>query len=113
MPNPTRAQILNAHDALEKLCARLPATRAAKESILKALPPRPQPTMAEIEWLDGVHYLAEAEQEFYGNVIMLGLVNDGFIRFFIPNSSEQHFTVANPKTLTPTGRRYTLTEVQE
>lgn len=123
MPNPTRAQILNAHEALEELknvalsaadfCGDTEKYLAWKSEIIAALPPKPQPTMDEIEWDDDKHYLAEAEQEFYGNVIMLGLANDGFIRFFIPNSSEQHFTVANPKTLTPTGRRYTLTEVQE
>ena len=123
MTNPTRQQIINAHEALEELknvalsaadfCGDTENYLAWKSEILAALPPRPRPTMAEIKWDDEKHYLAEAEQEFYGNVIMLGLANDGFIRFFIPNSSEQHFTVANPKTLTPTGRRYTLTEVQE
>ena len=123
MSNPTRQEIIDAHNALKKLGhmawngsedmydKRLCALW--KKQILAALPPKSQPTMAEVEWDENLHFLAEAEQEFYGNVIMLGLANDGFIRFFIPNSSEQHFTMANPKTLTPTGKRYTLTEVQE
>ena len=46
---PTRQDIIDAHDALEELCDRLPATRAAKLDILKALPPHPKLTMAEID----------------------------------------------------------------
>lgn len=119
MPNPTRLDIIEALDALERLENAAWQGGADWQSelwrnkVIKVIPAPPRPTMAEVEWDDDKHYLAEAEQEFYGNVIMLGLANDGFIRFFIPNSSEQHFTMANPKTLTPTGRRYTLTEVQE
>ena len=118
MPNPTRQEIIDAYSALDDLrdnALEWEGVKAQKQyhAVLKILPPKPRPTMAEVEWDDDKHYLAEAEQEFYGNVIMLGLANDGFIRFFIPNSSEQHFTMANPKTLTPTGKRYTLTEVQE
>ena len=58
---PTHEEIIAAHEALEKLCDRLPATRSAKESILRALPPKPQLTMAEVEWDDDKHYLAEAK----------------------------------------------------
>lgn len=114
MTNPTRAQILNAHEALEALCARLPATRAAKESILKALPPRPRPTMADVEWDDDKHYLAEAEHPGWGKVIMLERsACPGFIRFALAKENEPTWQAAEEKTLTPTGRRYTLTEVQE
>ena len=46
---PTHQEIITAYDALDTLCDRVPATRAAKESILRVLPPKPRPTMAEIE----------------------------------------------------------------
>ena len=113
MTNPTRAQILNAHEALEALCARLPATRAAKESILKALPPRPRPTMAEIEWDDDKHYLAEAEHKHQGTVVMLSSDKYGLIQVFKPGMAYDKTGESDPELLTPTGKRYTLTEVQD
>ena len=66
MSNPTRQEIIEAYRELDMLLAhyddynseRVPECRAIIE---KALPPRPQPTMAEIEWDDDKHYLAEAE----------------------------------------------------
>ena len=113
MTQSTRQEILDAHEELEKLCNRLPGTRRAKITILAALPPKPKPTMAEVEWDDELHYLAEAEQSKYGKVIMLGLDGIGFIDFFIPRLGEYRYGAVLPDTLTPTGRRYTLTEVQE
>lgn len=109
MPNPTRQEIINAYAALYVLCDSLPATRAAKEAILAALPPRPQPTMAEVEWDDDKHYLAEAEFKGYGPAIMLwettgeciSVIRGGLV------------WAARPEELTPTGKRYTLTEAQE
>ena len=113
MPNPTRQEIIDAYETLETLCARLPATRAAKESILKALPPRPRPTMAEIEWDDDEHYLAEAEHSQFGKVIMLGLNAYSLIDFIAPERYASRFKDTHPANLTLTGKRYTLTEVQE
>ena len=114
MSNPTRQEIINAYNTLEALCARLPATRAAKESILKALPPKPQPTMAEVEWDDDKHYLAEAEHLQFGKVIMLykNSAADS-IEVIYKNQDGITPSITYPGALTPTGRRYTLTEVQE
>ncbi|WP_284785805.1 hypothetical protein [Corynebacterium rhinophilum] len=64
--NPTRKEIIEAHEELEKLCQRLPATRAVKETILRALPPLPRPTMNDIKWDDNEHFLAEAEHPDWG-----------------------------------------------
>lgn len=112
MPNPTRQEIINAYNTLEALCARLPATRAAKESILKALPPKPQPTMNEIEWDDDEHFLAEAEHPDWGKVVMLR--ESALIIFVQPIEKRMgDIHVARVEELTLTGRRYALTEVQE
>lgn len=112
MPNPTRRQILEAHEALEKLCQRLPATRAAKETILRALPPLPRPTMNDIKWDDNEHFLAEAEHPDWGKVAMLR--ESGLIIFVQPIEKKiGDIQVARVEELTPTGKRYTLTEVQE
>lgn len=112
MTNPTRQEIINAHEELEKLCQRLPATRAAKETILRALPPFPRPTMNEIEWDDDEHFLAEAEHPDWGKVVMLR--ESALIIFVQPIEKRMgDIHVARVEELTPTGRRYTLTEVQE
>ncbi|MER0078028.1 hypothetical protein [Corynebacterium marquesiae] len=112
MTNPTRQEIINAHEELEKLCQRLPATRAAKETILRALPPFPRPTMNEIEWDDDEHFLAEAEHPDWGKVVMLR--ESALIIFVQPIEKRMgDIHVARVEELTPTGRRYTLTEEQE
>lgn len=112
MTNPTRQEIIEAYDALEKLCNRFPAIRAAKEPILRALPPKPLPTMAEVEWDDDVHFLAEAALGYGAKVIMLVERNDFISCIQPPNAGD--IPIGIPKEdLTPTGRRYTLTEVQE
>lgn len=119
MSNPTRQEIIDAHDALESLCKRLPGTRRAEMAILAALPPIPRPTMAEVEWDDDKHYLAEAEHLQFGKVIMLGkgpLSGDVRItRIKGKGAIESHtlWQTVEPDSLTPTGKRYTLTEVQD
>ena len=124
MPNPTRAQILNAHEALEELknvalsaadfCSDTEKYLAWKSEIIAALPPKPQPTMAEIEWDDDKHYLAEAEHLQFGKVIMLykNPAADS-IEVIYKNQDGITPSITYPGALTPTGRRYTLTEVQE
>ena len=114
MPNPTRQEIIDAYAALYVLCDSLPATRAAKEAILAALPPKPQPTMAEVEWDDDKHCLREAEHPEYGKVIMLSHINycNQIAVLWSGNRKYIDLCVA-PEDLTPTGKRYTLTEVQE
>ena len=124
MPNPTRQEIINAHNALEDLknVALLAADFTSdtvlytrwKKQILAALPPKPHPTMAEVEWDDEEHYLAEAEHPESGKVIMiLQSAPTGNIYFIPQGGGEQHHVYSPPEILTPTGKRYTLTEVQD
>ena len=115
MTNPTRQEIIDAHEALETLCARVPEDTpvyALKSLILSALPPRPQPTMAEVEWDDDKHYLAEATHPAHGTVLMLGQDIDYMIKFLALNRADSKTFWGNPEDLTLTGKRYTLTEVE-
>ncbi|MGV0351663.1 hypothetical protein ACUY2G_12265 [Corynebacterium guaraldiae] len=118
MTNPTRDQILRAYTALTGMC-ELVERRAGyrpdeyERAILEALPPKPFPTMADIEWLDSVHYLAEADTPELGKVVMLRKMDSGFIEFIKKPYTPLMKAVARPEYFTPTGRRYTLTEVQE
>ncbi|WP_412100186.1 hypothetical protein [Corynebacterium aurimucosum] len=118
MTNPTRQEIINAHRALTSLSVLASDTSMtsalANEKIVRAsLPPFPELTMAEIEWNDDVHYLAEAEHTYWGKVIMLyrhaGLRQIQYLRA----GGANEIRLADPADLTPTGKRYTLTEVQE
>lgn len=118
MTNPTREQIEAAYNALEELynsaCALTWGKSHEEEedwhsAILKVLPPLPKPTMADIEWDDEKHYLAEAELAGGTKVIMLWETAAERITFIEDGITD---TVC-PKSLTPTGRRYTLTEVQD
>lgn len=117
MPNPTRKEIIYAHDGLDILCERADKSAPSdvlKNYILKALPPRPQPTMAEVEWDDDKHRFAEAENPDHGEVIMLNVSQiSGKVRIFFNQYGEFYLGYASPENLTPTGRRYTLTEVQD
>lgn len=125
MSNLTRQEIINAHEALSSLnhladnyisfvLGGGDETKELCQTILAALPPRPQTTMAEVEWDDDKHYLAEAEHPAQGRVIMLfQSPNTGNIFFMYPNGGVQHVVYCRPCNLTPTGKRYALTEVQE
>ena len=118
MSNPTRQEIIDAYRELDMLLShyddynseRVPECRAIIE---KALPPKPQPTMAEIEWDEDLHYLAEATHPAHGTVLMLGQDIDYTIKFLALNSTASKTFWGNPEHLTLTGKRYTLTEVQE
>lgn len=117
--NPTREEILAAYDALEGLpiFAESLAQSVVQDlcnDILAALPPKPRPTMAEVEWDDEKHYLAEAEHPDQGKVIMLfqtAITENIFIDFH--KDGERHLIFSPPEHLTPTGRRYELTELAE
>lgn len=123
MSTPTRQEIIDANNALAALvCVALSNTadpdekdwiRTIARKLTAALPPKPQPTMAEVEWDDDLHYLAEAEHPVWRTVIMLGLGESELIEVFVPHLSEHRYRVVRRETTTPTGRRYTLTEVQE
>ncbi|OFP63518.1 hypothetical protein HMPREF2978_00620 [Corynebacterium sp. HMSC074C01] len=120
-----REQIEAAHYAVERL-ARL-ATKPGivplnegivedyQEMILKALPPRPRPTMADVVWNDEEHFLAEAKIKNGPLVAMIGEVRDQWI-ICIPIETDPSLLCKRTEFegyLTPTGKRYTLTEVQE
>ena len=119
MSTPTRQEIIAMHRSLNRLCDLAAETAAVpariNEKILRdALPPLPRPTMAEVEWDDDKHYLAEAEHPGWGKVIMLERsACPGFIRFALAKENEPTWQAAEEKTLTPTGKRYTLTEIKE
>ena len=119
MPNPSREDIIEAHKALTNLLKLASGTSTASaifnEKIVRdALPPLPQPTMAEVEWDDEKHYLAEAEHPGWGKVIMLGMTPvSKVVRTFTKREGACYFPSVPPKSLTPTGKRYTLTEVEE
>lgn len=124
MPNPTRQEIIRAHEALEDMhhIARKTTEKWDEEGltdfwkslILRALPPLPRPTMAEVEWDDNEHYLAEAEHPIWGRSIMIFQSADtGNIFIEFRKNGERNLVYTPPGSLTPTGKRYTLTEVQE
>ncbi|MER0028424.1 hypothetical protein [Corynebacterium sp. KPL4043] len=121
--NPTRQEIHDAHKALQKLLVYAltwgddttsELYRELYGEVLAALPPLPRPTMAEIEWDEETHYLAEAEHPYQGKVLMLG---KSFFsgRICITRAKENGalWSEVKPETLTPTGRSFELTEVQE
>lgn len=120
MTDPTRQDIINAYDSLEELkkaalktaefCDDTEHFLMCEHEILKALPPRPQPTMADIEWNNEKHYLAEAQHDVHGQVIMVGLSSDKLIEFFVPSLRDHKCDVDHPDTLTPTGHTFELKE---
>lgn len=118
MTTPTRQEIIDAYKALEELydwALEWAGTRAHSRygAIRDVLPPKPQPTMADVEWDDDKYYLAEAEHKSCGKVIMLGPDEEGLIEFFIPKACASRYDAAYPGSLTLTGRRYELAEVQD
>ena len=117
MSNPTRQEIIDAHEALDYLFAhpaKYPVVDDLKERISNALPPKPQPTMAEIKWDDDKHYLAEAEHANDYTVMMLKPMRlEPGIKCLVFHGGDFRIAYSDPKDLTPTGKRCTLTEVQE
>lgn len=117
MTTPTREEIIDAHDALTSLLKIASRTSTASaiinEKVVRAaLPPKPRPTMAEVEWDADKHYLAEAETRELGKVVMLRKTG-GLIEFTMKPYTPHTKGSIWPEKLTPTGRRYTLKEVQE
>ena len=124
MTNPTRQEIVNAYEALSdityladtylsSISGRLDETRELRQTILRALPPLPRPTMAEVEWDDDKNYLAEAAHPDHGKVIMVGRKGNLLIDVFYFSGMRNKVSSLYATDLTPTGKRYTLTEVQE
>lgn len=120
--NPTRKEILEAHQVVKDYIeheldvahteADIKEALRRDELLLKFLPPLPRPTMNDIKWDDNEHFLAEAEHPDWGKVAMLR--ESGLIIFVQPIEKKiGDIQVARVEELTPTGKRYTLTEVQE
>lgn len=118
MSNPTRQEIIKAHEALTHLIdydladayteADTEEVYEREQLLRKFLPPRPRPTMAEIEWDNDKHYMAEAE---VGEIKLIMLQSDliGRIRCFDPESGKV-MPAIEPEDVIPTGRRYVLME---
>lgn len=117
--NPTRQEIIDAHQVVKDYIeheldvahneADIKEALRRDELLLKVLPPLPRPTMAEIEWDDEKHYLAEAEHCSLGKVVMLSKICGGEEIYYIRQGFKgELLTFASPDKLTPTGRRYVL-----
>ena len=122
MTQSTRQEIIDAYTAvttLARLAEEFTPVRVEEHkeindlhlAVRAVLPPLPQPTMAEVEWDDEKHYLAEAMDRFGTTVLMLGETDGGNIRCIVP-VKRLHEQLTPPDNLTPTGRLYTLTEVE-
>lgn len=108
---PSRREITTAYEALETLTDTCihgsEQAEELRELVLRVLPPRPNPTMAEITWDEDEHYLAEALHPVYGKVLMqnIGLTGD-WIGFAYWNGEDVEYCVAGLEELEPTGRHY-------
>lgn len=117
MINPTHQEIIDAQLARQwaewnKSCeVSSPEIQAAANFILAHTTP---PTMAEIEWDDDEHYLAEAERVDGAKVAMLKPMRlYPQIKCLAFDGGDFCIDYPDPDDLIPTGKRYTLTEVQE
>ena len=123
MSNPTRQEIIQAHKALDALDLAAWTTAEDwddmelsglwKSQILKALPPKPQPTMDDVDWEHGKHFLAIAEDTRDNErCIMLFPDMDDRIRC-IGKGSRRYTASILREYLVPTGQRYVLEEEQK
>ena len=119
MTSAQRRDITKAHASLHELhrrARRAPLFRLESldeldellNDVLKALPPNPAPTMADIEWNDDKHCMAEAQHPEHGAVIMLTQRSTGMIACLARGKHDTFIEEA--QRLTPTGKRYTLNE---
>ena len=123
MTEPTRKEIVEAHDALNSLYRTLQydlktdviALNTAIKAIVRVMPPKPTLTMADVVWNDEEHFLAEAKIKNGPLVAMIGKDQEQWITC-IPIETDYSLLCKRTEFegyLTPTGKRYTLTEVQE
>lgn len=115
MANPSRQQIIEAYEALEELRdgarEQIGLTADAKyDTILEVLPSKPELTMADVEWRDSKHYLAEAEHTGYGKVVMLRPDGPRIVVWPVAWAPGRSSTAAR-EHLTLTGRKYELKEI--
>lgn len=118
MTNLTRKDIINAYEALEELYdyaivrAGIRA-QTLRDSITEVMPPKPEPTMEDIEWDVDEHYLAEAEHDLFGEVIMINQSpNTENIWIIIKDDCDTQCVETEPENLTLTGKRYTLMDIK-
>lgn len=115
MTDLTRQEIIDAQLARQwaewnKSCeVSSPEIQAAANFILAHTTP---PTMADVEWDDELHYLAEAEHPDWGKVVML-YEFDEFISCMQTSDGPKVALSDTKENFTPTGRRYELTELAE
>lgn len=120
MSQPTREEIIRAHETLNYLYERLEMglgiggtnIKYSLSVIEKALLPKPRVTMAETQWDNERHYLAEAETEDGIKVVMLSQ-NGDFIRCIQPPNAGDVVIGLPREELIPTGRYYTPNQTQE
>lgn len=121
MSQPTREEIIDAYKTIEYLISGaygLPPEEVKKipsyVKIAKFLPPLPRPTMADVEWDYGKHYMAEAEHVHDYTVIMLKpMRSEPRIKCLAFYDGDFCIVYSDPEDLTPTGRYYTPTQPQE
>lgn len=112
MTEPTRQMIITAHEALENLETVIWAevkdfddlhlSELCMSQIRAALPPKPAPTMAEVEWNEEKHGLAEATHAEFGRVIMVKQSLGGDeIGIVYKQEDEAFYELVSPDTLTP------------
>lgn len=113
MINPTRTDIIRAHEALDDICNLVTKLRGFtaneyRNLILRALPPELHPTMADVNWEHSKHFLAVAEsihnEERY---IMLRPEMSKLIRC-ISEDPHRPIEVIPRKYLIPTDDKYRL-----
>lgn len=114
MTNLTRQEIIDAQLARQwaewnKSCeVSSPEIQAAANFILAHTTP---PTMADVEWDDEKHYLAEAEHSECGKVTMVSRSGHRSDIYYLRSGVDGRVIgLASPGKLTPTGRRYVLQE---
>lgn len=127
MTNPSHRDIETAHASLREL-HRLSKTapmlfirdfnfdkqNELLDDVLKVLPPIPKLTMAEVEWDEDEHYLAEAEHPDYGLVIMLSEGNEpGVIHAMCCEDKVDRVLQVSAECLTLTGRRFVLKDLRQ
>lgn len=117
MSNLTRKEIIEAHTALETLTDTCihnnEQAEELRELVLRVLPPRPNPTMAEIVWNGDEHHLAEALHPKYGKVAMLdiGIEKEWIlIMYWDEDEDEADYCTVGLADLEPTGRHYFRTD---
>lgn len=115
MTDLTRQEIIDAQLARQwaewnKSCeVSSPEIQAAANFILAHTTP---PTMAEIEWDEEEHFLAEAKHPKWGKVVML-YEFDEFISVMQTSDGPKVALGDVKERFTPTGRRYVLQEGEE